>query len=234
MRSTKYSYSLFLYSRRVDENDIVTGNGGTVRSLLSVSQCCGCSDGGAHVSNCRQATMSRCAAMRPVCSAEFITYRRTCRLRRRRRPTVFLLRRRVSVSSQACVQRARKSWRRPRRTGVAHALYAAAAMAAAAAAAASTPNDICTRTREAHTERPRFESDERVNNKNGMINISVPIGARGEYVTRAPRPPGRKTNNLLAVRRPHDTINGKFLSNFSSDRDVIFAPSIYPPVSGKG
>lgn len=200
MRWTKYSYSLFLYSRRVDENDIATGYGGTVRSLLSVSRCCGCSDGGAHVSNGRQATMTMYL---PVCSAVFIAYQDVQAVSsRRRRPTVFLLRRRVSVSSQACVQRARKSWRRPRRTGVAHASYAAAAMAAAAAAAASTPNDICTRTREAHTERPRFESDERVNNKNGMINISAPIGARGEYVTRAPRPPGRKTNNLLAAR--HD------------------------------
>jgi len=66
-----------------------------------------------------------------------------------------------------------------------------------------------------------------------MINISAPIGVRGGYVTRAPRPPGRKTNNLLGVE-PYDTINGKFLSNFSSDRDVISAPSIYPPVSGKG
>jgi len=59
MRPTKCWYSLFLYSSRVDENDIVTGNGGTGRSLLFVSWCCGCSDGGdsgggAHVSNGRQ------------------------------------------------------------------------------------------------------------------------------------------------------------------------------------
>lgn len=60
MLSTKSSYSLFLYSSRVDEDNIVTENGGTGRSLLFVSRCCECSDGGgsgggsAHVLNGRQ------------------------------------------------------------------------------------------------------------------------------------------------------------------------------------
>lgn len=167
---------------------------------------------------------------RPVCSAEFIASR--CRLSSRlRRPTVLARAylggsayRHIDFSGRVSrggdrdglvlhTRRTRRRWRQRRRRQL---------------RTTSVPEH-----ERPTLSRPRFESDERVNNKNGMINISAPIGARGGYVTRAPRPPGRKTNNLLGVE-PYDTINGKFLSNFSSDRDVISAPSIYPPVSGKG
>lgn len=233
MLSTKSSYSLFLYSSRVDEDNIVTGNGGTGRSLLFVSRCCGCSDGGgsgggsAHVSNGRQFILVTMTILYGdsfhVCTAKFIASR--CRLSSRwRRPTVLApaylggsAYRRINATFSERVsrggdrdglvlhtRRTRRRLRRRRRQ----------------LRTTSVPEH-----KRPTLSRPCFESDERVNNKNGMINISAPIGARGGYVTRAPRPPGRKTNNLLVVE-PNDTINGKFLSNFSSDRDVISAQSI--------
>lgn len=106
------------------------------------------------------------------------------------------------------------------------------------AVATSAPNDICTRTREAHWSNYTENSvgDERRVNKNGMINIFAPVGARrgSGYEYMATRLAGGQTKYIMY---PCRAINGKFLSNFLGPLppiDAIFAvvaPSIYCPVS---